>query len=104
MGNQRTDEMGCPYHGYGMPEPDPKLVGMSEECDRLSDEKDELKNEKRYFEEEIKEVFKAMHRLSFETKEKVTNMILSEYDDKIENCSELHRAISERLCELGYSA
>lgn len=22
MGNQRTDEMGCPYHGYGMPEPE----------------------------------------------------------------------------------
>lgn len=96
MGNQRTDEMGCPYHGYGMPEPDPKLVRMSEECDRLSDEKDKLVKEKK----DCEDFFKELHYLNNNTKER----ILSEYDDKIENCSELHRAISERLCELGYSA
>lgn len=90
------EDMGYNRHGDDLPEPDPKLVGMSEECDRLSDEKDELVKEKK----DCEDFFKELHYLNNNTKER----ILSEYDDKIENCSELHRAISERLCESGYSA
>ena len=90
------EEIGYNRHGDDLPEPDPKLVGMSEECDRLSDEKDELVKEKK----DCEDFFKELHYLNNNTKER----ILSEYDDKIENCSERHRAISERLCELGYSA
>ncbi|WP_093988832.1 hypothetical protein [Massiliimalia timonensis] len=90
------EDMGYNQHGDDLPEPDLKLVGMSEECERLSDEKDELVKEKK----DCEDFFKELHYLNNNTKER----ILSEYDDKIENCSELHRAISERLCELGYSA
>ena len=90
------EEIGYNRHGDDLPEPAPKLVRMAEECDRLSAERDQLMEEKK----DCEDFFKELHYLNNNTKER----ILSEYDDKIENCSELHRAISERLCELGYSA
>jgi hypothetical protein len=48
-------------------------VGMSEECDRLSDEKDKLVKEKK----DCEDFFKELHYLNNNTKER----ILSEYDD-----------------------
>lgn len=90
------EEIGYPYHGYGMPEPDLKLAGMAEECERLSDEKDRLMEEKK----DCEAFLKGLRLLDMDTKEK----ILSEYEEKIESCAETYQAISQRLCESGYSA